>query len=308
MERVTPTRFSLDDDLQLALRLADAADAISRERYLSLDLEVTTKPDKTPVTDADRAIEQAIIDILAVERGEDFMLGEEFGEQPGRVAEHEVVLGDGAHAHPHRQWIIDPIDGTSNFLRGVPVWATLISLAIDGDPVVGVVSAPALGKRWWAAKGNGAWVDESADPLANIPIPDELDGRLATPMQAIAEPRRLNVSAVSDLADASISYNSLQQWDQAGYLTQLVSLSRKVWRTRAYGDMWSYMLVAEGVLDVAGEFDLKPYDMAALMPIVREAGGTFTSIDGHPDCWHGSALATNGHLHAAVRAELGTDE
>lgn len=304
MESVTPTRFSLDDDLQLALRLADVADAISRERYLSLDLEVTTKPDKTPVTDADRAIEQAIIDILAVERGEDFMLGEEFGEQPGRVAEHDVAVGEGADAHPHRQWIIDPIDGTSNFLRGVPVWATLISLAIDGDPVIGVVSAPALGKRWWAAQGNGAWVDESADPLANIPIPDELDGRLATPMQAIAEPRRLHVSAVSDLADASISYNSLQQWDQAGFLDQLVALSRKAWRTRAYGDMWSYMLVAEGVLDVAGEFDLKPYDMAALMPIVREAGGTFTSIDGHPDCWHGSALATNGHLHAAVRAEV----
>jgi len=308
VEPVTRTHFTLDEDLDLALRMADAADAISRERYLSLDLEVTTKPDKTPVTDADRAIEQAIIDMLAVERGEDFMLGEEFGEQPGRVSEHEIGAANQNGEHPHRQWIIDPIDGTSNFLRGVPVWATLISLAIDGDPVVGVVSAPALGKRWWAAKGNGAWVDESADPLANIPIPDELDGRLATPMHAIAEPRRLHVSAVNELADASISYNSLQQWDQAGYLDQLVALSRKVWRTRAYGDMWSYMLVAEGVLDVAGEFDLKPYDMAALMPIVREAGGTFTSIDGHPDCWHGSALATNGHLHVAVRAELGTNQ
>jgi len=281
---VTRTHFTLDDDLALALRLADAADAISRERFQSLDLEVTTKPDKTPVTDADRAIERAIIDILATERGEDSMLGEEFGEQPGNVEEHEIGAANSGGAHPHRQWIIDPIDGTSNFLRGVPVWATLIALAIDGDPVVGVVSAPALGKRWWASKGDGAWVDDGG-----------------------TQPRRLHVSAVSELVDASVSYNSLQQWDQAGYLDQLVSLSRKVWRTRAYGDMWSYMLVAEGVLDVAGEFDLKPYDMAALMPIVREAGGTFTSIDGHPDCWHGSALATNGHLHAAVRAELGTD-
>lgn len=290
------TIFSLDEDLQLALQLADAADAISRERFLSVDLEVTTKPDKTPVTDADRAIEQAIIDILARERGEDYMLGEEFGEQEGRLADHPVTTAD----HPYRQWIVDPIDGTSNFLRGAPVWATLIALAIDGDPVVGVVSAPALGKRWWAAKGNGAWVDESRDPLASLPLPDGLNGIVHDQMASIIEPRRLQVSQVVELADASISYNSIQQWDQAGYLDELVALSRRVWRTRAYGDMWSYMLVAEGVLDVAGEFDLKPYDMAALIPIVREAGGVFTSIDGHPDCWHGSALATNGRLHDAV--------
>jgi histidinol-phosphatase len=293
---VTRSIFTLDEDLQLALQLADAADAISRERFLAVDLEVTTKPDKTPVTDADRAIEQIIIDILGRERGEDFMLGEEFGEQAGRVAEHPVVTAD----HPHRQWIIDPIDGTSNFLRGVPVWATLIALAIDGVPVVGVVSAPALGKRWWAAKDNGAWVDESGDPLAALPVPDALNGLLGQPIAASSEPRRIHVSQVSELADASLSYNSLQQWDQAGYLDELVALSRRVWRTRAYGDMWSYMLLAEGVLDVAGEFDLKPYDMAALYPIVTEAGGRFTSIDGHPDVWHGSALATNGKLHDAV--------
>ena len=166
------------------------------------------------------------------------------------------------------------------------------------------MSAPALGKRWWGSKGNGAWVDESRDPLANIPLPEELSDYLEQPMVAVAEPRKLEVSGVKELADASISYNSIQQWDQAGYLDELVSLSRKVWRTRAYGDMWSYMMVAEGILDVAGEFDLKPYDMAALMPIVTEAGGTFTSIDGHADVWHGSALATNGQLHAAVLNEL----
>jgi histidinol-phosphatase len=293
---VPSPNFSLTDDLELALRLADAADAISRERFLSLDLEVMTKPDKTPVTDADRAVEQVIIDMLAAERGDDFMLGEEFGEQLGRVAEHPV---DDAE-HPHRQWIIDPIDGTSNFLRGVPVWATLIALAVDGEPVVGVVSAPALGKRWWATKGNGAWVDESRDALSKVAIPHALAGLLGDPMSSISEPRRLQVSGVSDLADASLSYNSLQQWDQAGYLNELVDLSRQVWRTRAYGDMWSYMMVAEGILDIAGEFDLKPYDMAALIPIVREAGGTFTSADGYPDCWHGSALATNGPLHQIV--------
>ncbi|MDF9809123.1 histidinol-phosphatase [Aurantimicrobium minutum] len=297
---MTRSHFTLNEDLQLALQLADAADEISRARFLAMDLEVSTKPDKTPVTDADRAVEQAIIDILSRERGEDFMLGEEFGEQAGSVSEHPTGTSD----HPHRQWIIDPIDGTSNFLRGVPVWATLISLAIDGVPVIGVVSAPALGKRWWGSKGNGAWVDESHDPLANVPIPEELSEYLEQPMVAVAAPRKLEVSGVKDLADASISYNSLQQWDQAGYLDELVGLSRKVWRTRAYGDMWSYMMVAEGILDVAGEFDLKPYDMAALMPIVTEAGGTFTSIDGHADVWHGSALATNGQLHAAVLAEL----
>jgi histidinol-phosphatase len=263
------TVFTLDEDLALALRLADAADAISRERFLAQDLVVEAKPDRTPVTDADKAIERVIIDLLGKERPEDFMLGEEFGEQAGTVAEHPVGTAD----HPHRQWIIDPIDGTANFLRGVPVWATLIALAIDGDPVIGVVSAPALGKRWWAAADNGAWVDDSA------------------------EPRRLSVSAVSNLADASLSYNNLQQWDQAGYLDELVALSRRVWRTRAYGDMWSYMLLAEGVLDAVAEFDLKPYDMAALIPIVREAGGRFSSVDGHNDCWHGSALATNGNLH-----------
>lgn len=295
-KEVTRSHFSLNEDLQLALQLADAADAISRERFLAMDLEVTTKPDKTPVTDADRAVEQAIMDILARERGSDFMLGEEFGEQEGALAEHPVGTSD----HPHRQWIIDPIDGTSNFLRGVPVWATLIALAIDGVPVVGVVSAPALGKRWWASKSNGAWVDESRDPLANIPLPEDLAGIVEQPMVALAAPRRLSVSGVDTLADASISYNSIQQWDQAGYLDELVAFSRKVWRTRAYGDMWSYMMVAEGILDVAGEFDLKPYDMAALMPIVTEAGGTFTAVTGEPDVWHGSALATNGKLHNAV--------
>ena len=290
------TLFTLDEDLNLALRLADIADAISRERYLALDLEVTTKPDSTPVTDADRAIEQALIDVLSRERGEDYLLGEEFGEQAGRLAEHEIGEGE----HPHRQWIIDPIDGTSNFLRGVPVWATLIALAVDGVPVVGVVSAPALGKRWWAATGNGAWLDESGDALGTIALPDGLNGIVHDRMIEQPAPRRLRVSQVAELADASLSYNSLQHWDRAGYLDQLISLSRTVWRTRAYGDMWSYMLVAEGAVDAVAEFDLKPYDMAALMPIVIEAGGRFSAVTGEPDCWHGSALATNGLIHDAM--------
>ncbi|TFD52647.1 histidinol phosphatase [Cryobacterium sp. Hh7] len=274
-----PQNYALSDDLQLALALADAADAISRARFTALDLVVTTKPDRTPVTDADRAVERAIRDRLAKQRPDDGILGEEFGTAGSTT----------------RQWIIDPIDGTAGFLRGIPIWATLIALAIDGVPVLGVVSAPALGKRWWAATGSGAWTtNTTADSSSSSSSSSKAD----------AAPTRLRVSGIATLAEASISYGSLQQWDQAGHLDELVTLSRQVWRTRAYGDMWSYMLLAEGHLDVAGEFDLQPYDMAALAPIVQEAGGTFTSIDGQPGPWHGSALATNGLLHAATLAVL----
>ncbi|WP_130178954.1 inositol monophosphatase family protein [Cryobacterium sp. SO1] len=255
---------TLADDLSLALELADAADAISMARFEALDLVITTKPDRTPVTDADQAVERAIRALLAERRPTDGILGEEFG-----------TAGPTA-----RQWIIDPIDGTAGFLRGISIWGTLIALAIDGVPVLGVVSSPALGKRWWAATGGGAW---SADSR----FPD-------------APPTRLRVSGVETLADASLSYGSIQQWDAAGRLDELVSLTRQVWRTRAYGDMWSYMLLAEGHLDIAGEFDLQPYDMAALVPIVQEAGGRFSSADGEDGPWHGSALATNGRLHQLV--------
>jgi len=260
-ETLPPT---LADDLTLALELADAADAISMARFEALDLVVTTKPDRTPVTDADQAVERAIRDLLAERRPGDGILGEEFG-----------TAGSTA-----RQWIIDPIDGTAGFLRGISIWGTLIALAIDGVPVLGVVSSPALGKRWWAATGGGAWSTDARFPAA--------------------PPTRLHVSGVETLADASLSYGSIQQWDAAGRLDGLLSLTRQVWRTRAYGDMWSYMLLAEGHLDIAGEFDLQPYDMAALVPIVQEAGGVFTSADGAAGPWHGSALATNGLLHQQV--------
>jgi histidinol-phosphatase len=221
------------------------------------------------VTDADQAVERSIRAGIAAARPTDSIFGEEYGTE-----------GDSS-----RQWIIDPIDGTANFLRGTPIWGTLISLAIDGVPVVGVVSSPALGKRWWAARGHGAWGQATG-----------------------AEPVRLAVSAVSDLADASISYNSLPGWDDAGYLDEVIALTRQVWRARAIGDMWSYMLLAEGALDVVGEFDLKPYDMGALIPIVEEAGGRFTAVTGEDGPWHGSALATNGLLHDSVRAIVGVRE
>lgn len=261
--------YTPSDDLSLALALAADADHISIDRFRAVDLEVTTKPDRTPVTDADRAVERIIRDGIQSARPHDAILGEEYGTQ-----------GDST-----RQWIIDPIDGTANFLRGVPIWGTLIALAVDGVPIVGVVSAPALGKRWWAATGHGAWGQAEGE-----------------------EPQPLKVSAVAEVADASLSYNNIQGWDGVGRLDDIVALSRAVWRARAIGDMWSYMLLAEGALDVVGEFDLQPYDMAALIPIVEEAGGRFTSVDGERGPWHGSALATNALLHDAVLAALGANE
>lgn len=248
-------------DLAFALELANLADGISLPRFRAADLTIETKPDRTFVTDADRAVEDAIRARIEADRPGDGFYGEESGRaERGR-----------------RRWIIDPIDGTSNFLRGVPNWGTLIALEVDDIPAVGVVSAPAFGSRWWAETGGGAW------------------GR-----QAGEGPRRLAVSGVRDLEHASLSFQSIEQWDLAGYLQPLIALSRAVWRDRAYGDMWSYMLLAEGLVDVVAEFDVKPYDLAALVPIVREAGGRFTDIDGNESAWNGSSLATNGRLHEAV--------
>ena len=255
---------TFSDDLALALRLADAADAISLARFRALDLNIETKPDRSPVTDADRAVELTIKEILATERPEDGIVGEEFGNSGSTT----------------RKWIIDPIDGTANYMRGVPVWASLIALSIDGHAVVSVVSAPALGKRWWAAPG--------------IAHTKEIDGSV----------RDLKVSNIEDLEHASLSYNNLQLWDQYGYLEQLIAFSRKVWRTRAYGDFYSYMLLAEGSLDIVTEHDLKLYDIAALVPIVKQAGGTFTAIDGPLTEESSSVLATNGKLHDTCLSQL----
>jgi histidinol-phosphatase len=272
----------LTEDLALALELSDLADAVSLARFRAVDLDVQTKPDRTPVTEADLAVERAIRDRLAATRPGDGILGEEFGTE-----------GDAT-----RQWIIDPIDGTANFLRGVPVWGTLIALAIDGVPVVGVASSPAMGRRWWAARGMGAWTTASAGELG---VND--DGADAASAR-FPGARRMRVSSVERLADASLSFQSLAQWRDAGHLDRLLDLSKQVWRDRAYGDLWSYVLLAEGVIDITGEFDVKVYDLAALVPIVEEAGGRFTSITGEPGPWHGSALATNGRLHEAVLAVL----
>ncbi|MEF3405320.1 inositol monophosphatase family protein [Agromyces sp. CCNWLW203] len=286
----------LISDLALALELAELADTVSIGRFRAIDLDVQTKPDRSPVTEADLAVERAIRERIVAARPGDGILGEEFGTE-----------GEGS-----RQWIIDPIDGTANFLRGVPVWGTLISLAIDGVPVIGVASAPAMGRRWWGATGLGAWTTTSAaeagaseagavDTGANGTGAREAAGGDAS----VPGARRLQVSGVASLADASLSFQSLAQWREAGYLDRLLALSERVWRDRAYGDLWSYMLLAEGLIDVTGEFDVKPYDLAALIPIVEEAGGRFTAITGERGPWHGSALATNGALHDEVLAALG---
>ena len=254
--------MNLADDLSLALSIAADADLVSAPRFRAADLLVESKPDRTPVTDADRAVERLIRERILAARPGDGILGEEFGTE-----------GSGP-----RQWIIDPIDGTANFLRGVPVWGTLIALAIDGAPVVGVASAPALGLRWWGARGLGAWVDRTDGPFGDAP-------------------RRLRVSAVGRLADAYFSHGAIRIWEEAGRGAQLAAIAREVWRDHGYGDFWQHLLVAEGLIDAAAEFDVQSYDVAALIPIVEEAGGRFTDAAGAPGPWGGSALTTNGLLH-----------
>lgn len=253
--------LALDNDLALALELADLADTAAMDRFRAVDLRVDTKPDRTFVTEADLAVERAVRELLAARRPADGVLGEEYGTE-----------GSGS-----RQWIVDPIDGTSNFLRGVPVWGALIALTVDGVPVVGVASMPALGRRWWGAQGLGAYTTD---------VPG-------------AEPRAIRVSQVADLADASLSFQSIAQWRDAGRLDALHALGERVWRDRAYGDLWSYCLLAEGLVDIVSEFDLKPWDIAAAVPIIEAAGGRVTSVTGSA-LGDGSVLATNGRLHDAV--------
>ncbi len=261
------TPFTLQDDLALARVAVANADLVSLARFRAQDLVVTTKPDRTPVTDADQAVERVIRATLSASRPEDDVFGEEMGTDSNTIG-----------ARPGRQWIIDPIDGTAGFLRGLPVWGTLVALAIDGVPVVGAISAPALGKRWFGATGLGSWSTTSGS-------------REEVPLQ---------VSQVSSIADATVSYNSIGQWVADGRQESLLALAGSAWRTRALGDFWPYMLVAEGSLDMAGEPDLQPYDMAAIQPIVEGAGGRFSSLDGENSVWTGSALATNGLIHDEV--------
>ena len=254
------------DDLALALEIAEAADQITLDRFEATDLSVESKPDMTPVSDADTAAEQLVREHLDKARPGDSILGEEFG---------------GTAVTEGRQWIVDPIDGTKNFVRGVPVWATLIALLDDGEPVVGVVSAPALGRRWYAAKESGAWRTVAG-----------------------GSPKRLSVSEVAEVADSSISFSSLTGWFDRGLGGKFTDLLESAWRQRGFGDFFSYCLVAEGAVDVAAEPEVSLWDLAAVACLVTEAGGTFTSLAGEPGPAGGDAVATNGRLHDAVLAAL----
>ena len=260
------------EDLALAHRLADAADAITLSRYQALDLTVTTKPDNTPVTDADKSAEDAIRALLHAHRPEDGIVGEEFGSEG---------------SDKERYWVLDPIDGTKNFLRGVPTWATLIGLIEKSDDgsekvIAGVVSAPALFRRWYALEGGGAFVIVNGDV-----------------------PKKINVSAISKIEDASISHSDFIGWGER--LKPFNDLLQSAWRTRAHGDFWSHMLVAEGAVEVAAEPSLALWDMAALDIIVREAGGRFTNLDGKDGSHGGSGLSTNAALHDYVVKALKVD-
>jgi histidinol-phosphatase len=251
----------MNSDLELALEMAAVADQLAMSRYRALDLSIETKPDFTPVTEADRAVETKLRELLASNRPADGVIGEEFPN---------------TNESASRTWIIDPIDATKNYVRGVPVWATLIALAVDGKPEVGVVSAPAMGRRWWASPQDGAFTQD-------------VDGSI----------RSLNVSAVRDLADASFSFSDSVGWEALGS-DVLSKITSSVWRSRGYGDFWSHLLVAEGAVDIAIEPELQSYDMAAFVAIVLASGGTVTGANGQDPLTAGNAVTTNGLLHNFV--------
>jgi histidinol-phosphatase len=252
----------LHDDLKLALELADMADAVTMPRFRAADLEIETKPDLTPVTESDKAVELSLREHLKRARPDDAVIGEEFGAEPAR---------DGSVGA--REWIIDPIDGTKSYVRGMPTWSTLIALRSGGEMAVGVVSMPALPRRWWAIRGGGAFAD--GDPI--------------------------HVSGIASVSDAQMAWSGIEDWDAVGRLDALLTLGRACWRTRGVGDAWQYMLVAEGVAEIAGDPQVEIWDLAAVSVIVEEAGGRFTNLAGQRNEW-GSGFATNGLVHEQALA------
>jgi histidinol-phosphatase len=251
----------MNPDLELAQRMADAADAVTMRHFRSVSLRIESKPDNTPVSNADKEVERMIRDQLAAERPGDTVMGEEFGES-----------GQGA-----RRWIIDPVDATKNYVRGIPVFATLIALEEDGDIRLGVVSAPALGARWWGSRGEGAFGGD----------------------------RRLAVSRIGSLEDAQLCHAGFEEWRDAGSLDPLLELSRKCARTRGFGDFWQHMLVAQGSAEIALEPEVSLWDMAAVKVIVEEAGGTFTDLAGTATAGGGDAISSNGLLHQQALRYVG---
>jgi histidinol-phosphatase len=259
------TQSQYDDDLKLAFELADAADAITMARYRAADLAVETKSDLTPVSESDKACELALRELLGAARPDDAVIGEEFG-------------GVEQASAPGRAWVIDPIDGTKSYVRGMDTWTTLIALLEDGEVKLGLVSMPALNKRWWAVRGQGAYADG----------------------------RRLQVSQISELSNAQFVWSGIEEWDAIGGFDKVVELGRRCWRTRGVGDAWQYMLVAEGAAEIATDPEATLWDLAAVAIVVEEAGGRFTSLAGVDGPGAGSGLATNGALHAEALAALGT--
>jgi histidinol-phosphatase len=236
--------------LALALELADLADSLSLPRFRATDLRIETKPDLTPVTDADWSVETALRERIAAERPDDAVLGEEQGGTDDPV-----------------RWVLDPIDGTKNFSRGLPVWATLIAFERAGEGECGVVSAPALGHRWWGARREGAFRDGE----------------------------QIHVSAVARIADAAVS---------CSYARDLTVLEPAAWHVRALGDFWQHMLVAEGALDAAVDARLEHWDYAALVSIVEEAGGRISAGDGGPPRAGEQVVTSNGRVHDELLALL----
>jgi len=257
--------MDISEHLDLALELADAADAITMARFRASDLVVTTKPDLTPVSEADQAVERAIRERLADATGH-AVLGEEYGAHPGDTDDAEF------------RWIIDPIDGTKSYVRGLPIWATLIGLEYAGELVLGVVSAPALHSRWWAGRGLGAF--RQGDPIS--------------------------VSGISELDDAQISFSwdTRERFEAGGIGEKMLALAHRCWRFRGVGDFWQYVLVAEGAVDIAMDPIVNLWDVAALVPIIEESGGRWSTLDGRDDVNGGDFVCTNGPLHEAVLAAL----
>jgi histidinol-phosphatase len=254
---------TLQDDLSLALRVTAIADGVSLSGFTSRQFGVSRKADNSEVTEIDRATEQAIVEVFTTERPSYGIFGEEYGVSGPADAEY--------------QWVIDPIDGTTNFVRGVPVWATLIALVHNGVPVLGVVSAPAMGFRWWATSGGGAFFNGT----------------------------RIYASSTAAVSEAHVSTTPNAGWQAVGGIPKLVQLQTDALRARGFGDFWQHMLVAQGAIDVAVDvIGLQPYDNAAIYPIVQEAGGTITDRFGNADWRADSSVSSNGVLHAEVIARL----